>query len=127
LWSVGVVGIVCRIMLPHAMSKCCQYSTYHSKKMMVWVQSQSRKHGPYCKRLSLGLKRVVRDNNNGIKHAWVWGCHHGSSRHLWRLGLLQKSSYSKRLLSSSMSLPFAMEDNNHWLFKVVFWVPRFGQ
>jgi hypothetical protein len=37
------------------------------------------------------------------------GCHHKSSRLLWRLGLPQKSSYSKRLLSSSMSLPFVME------------------
>jgi hypothetical protein len=50
----------------HAMSKCCQYSTNDSK-----VQFQSRRHNPYCKILSLGLRRVVRDKKNGIKHAWM--------------------------------------------------------
>jgi hypothetical protein len=47
-------------------------------------------------------KKVVKDGNR--KHVQMWGCLHASSRHLWRLYLLQNSHYSRKILNSNLLL-----------------------
>jgi hypothetical protein len=40
---------------------------------------QSKKHNMFCKKSSLGQKKLVKDGENGTRHVNLWGCFHANS------------------------------------------------
>jgi hypothetical protein len=54
----------------HAMSKCCQYITNDTKAFVSLMPISIKKCLIFCKRQSLGPKKVGRGDKNGKKLVW---------------------------------------------------------
>ncbi len=122
--SCEVLGLTAPF-VGHAMFKCCQHAINDSKVCVGLTSISIKKHNPFCRKLSHGPKVMGRDEKSGSRHVCLV-CPHGNSRLLWKSSLLLESFCFNRLWNSNTQLPYVMEGNNHWPFKVVCRVHKFG-